>query len=62
MSDPYTCEINLLSALDWQRSSADIVQQFGRFPHRNAILGRQNSPEEDEYLTGDIVETESVDS
>ena len=28
MSDPYNCEINLLSALDWQRSSADIVKQF----------------------------------
>jgi len=32
---------------------ADIVDQFGRFPHRNAILGRQNTPEEDEYLAGD---------
>ncbi len=28
MSDPYTCEINLLSALDWQRSAADIAKQF----------------------------------
>tara|TARA_R110000851_G_scaffold60415_5_gene139469 strand:- start:1612 stop:2274 length:663 start_codon:yes stop_codon:yes gene_type:complete len=28
MSDPYTCEINLLSALDWQRSGADIAKQF----------------------------------
>jgi len=32
---------------------ADIVDQFGRFPHRNVILGRQNTPEEDEYLAGD---------
>ena len=32
---------------------ADIVRQFGRFPHRNAILGRENTPEEDEYLAGD---------
>ena len=32
---------------------ADIVQQFGRFPHRNAILGRDNTPEEAEYLAGD---------
>lgn len=30
MSDPYNCEINLLTALDWQRSAADIVQQFVR--------------------------------
>ena len=28
MSDPYTCEINLLTALDWQRSAADIAKQF----------------------------------
>lgn len=33
---------------------ADIVEQFGRFPHRNTILNRANSPEEDEYLAGDI--------
>lgn len=33
---------------------ADIVHQFGRFPHRNAILQRKNSPEEDEYLAGDV--------
>ncbi len=32
---------------------ADIVEQFGRFPHRNKLLGRENSAEEEEYLTGD---------
>ena len=32
---------------------ADIVEQFGRFPHRNAIMKRANTPEEDEYLAGD---------
>ena len=32
---------------------ADIVEQFGRFPHRNIILNRANSPEEDEYLAAD---------
>ena len=37
---------------------ADIVQQFGRFPHRNAILGRKNSPEEDEYLSDDTLEVD----
>ena len=31
----------------------DIIEQFGRFPHRNKLLGRQNTPEEDEYLAGD---------
>jgi uncharacterized protein (DUF924 family) len=27
-----------------------IVEQFGRFPHRNVILGRASSPEEIEFL------------
>ena len=30
-----------------------IVAQFGRFPHRNAVLGRESTPEEIEYLSGD---------
>lgn len=32
---------------------ADIIIQYGRFPHRNRILRRQNTPQEDEYLSGD---------
>jgi uncharacterized protein (DUF924 family) len=28
----------------------DIVRRFGRFPHRNPILGREMRPEEQEYL------------
>jgi uncharacterized protein (DUF924 family) len=32
---------------------ADIVLQYGRFPHRNRILNRKNTPEEDQYLAGD---------
>lgn len=31
----------------------DIIEQFGRFPHRNKLLGRDNTPEENEYLSGD---------
>ena len=29
----------------------DVIARFGRFPHRNAVLGRDNTPEEDEYLS-----------
>lgn len=29
----------------------DIIQKFGRFPHRNEILGRVSTPEELEFLT-----------
>lgn len=28
----------------------DIISQFGRFPHRNEVLGRKSTPEEREYL------------
>lgn len=31
----------------------DIIDQFGRFPHRNVLLGRKNTPEEDEYLASE---------
>jgi uncharacterized protein (DUF924 family) len=27
-----------------------IIERFGRFPHRNAILGRESTPEEIEFL------------
>ncbi|CAN5737430.1 DUF924 family protein [soil metagenome] len=29
----------------------DIVERFGRFPHRNALMGRETTPEEAEFLT-----------
>lgn len=28
----------------------DLIARFGRFPHRNAALGRQSTPEEEAYL------------
>lgn len=28
-----------------------IIDRFGRFPHRNAVLGRESTPEEAEFLT-----------
>ena len=31
----------------------EIIARFGRFPHRNATLGRESTPEEAEYLAGD---------
>ena len=35
---------------DYARRHAVIVERFGRFPHRNAILGRTSTPEEVEFL------------
>ena len=34
----------------WAEKHREIIQRFGRFPHRNAILGRQSTPEEEEFL------------
>lgn len=35
---------------EWSRKHLVIVERFGRFPHRNAALGRETSPEEAEFL------------
>jgi uncharacterized protein (DUF924 family) len=37
-------------ALVYIRGHLAIIRQFGRFPHRNAILGRPSTPEELEFL------------
>lgn len=36
--------------LDYARKHRDVVARFGRFPHRNAILGRASTPEEIAFL------------
>jgi uncharacterized protein (DUF924 family) len=35
---------------DYSGHHRDIVERFGRFPHRNVILGRVSTPEEIEFL------------
>ena len=35
---------------DWARRHRDVIVRFGRFPHRNAVLGRTSTPEEEAYL------------
>lgn len=30
----------------------EVIEKFGRFPHRNYILGRESTPEEEDYLGG----------
>ena len=34
----------------WARHHRDIIARFGRFPHRNALLGRESTPEETAFL------------
>ncbi|MDX1512394.1 MAG: DUF924 family protein [Gammaproteobacteria bacterium] len=38
--------------LGYAVSHRDIIAQFGRFPHRNAVLGRDSTAEEQAYLDG----------
>jgi len=38
--------------LKWANIHADIIRKFGRFPHRNAVLGRVTTPEEQAFLDG----------
>jgi uncharacterized protein (DUF924 family) len=40
----------LQNMLDYAQRHHAVVQRFGRFPHRNAILGRQSTAEEIEFL------------
>lgn len=38
--------------LKWAEIHADIIRRFGRFPHRNAVLGRTTTPDEQAFLDG----------
>lgn len=48
--------VNLIKALgheEWAKDAVEhkeIIDRFGRFPHRNAALDRQSTPEEIEFL------------
>ncbi len=37
-------------ALRWAEHHAEIIRRFGRFPHRNKVLGRPTTPEEQAFL------------
>lgn len=41
---------DLTHGLDYARRHRDVIAQFGRFPHRNKILGRQSTEAELEFL------------
>ncbi|MBB5016369.1 DUF924 family protein [Rehaibacterium terrae] len=38
------------SFLDYAVRHREVIARFGRFPHRNAVLGRTNTPDEETYL------------
>lgn len=43
-------EPQLARFADYARRHRDVIERFGRFPHRNAILGRASTPEELAFL------------
>ena len=38
------------NALDFSTKHRDLIRRFGRYPHRNAMLGRVSTPEEEAFL------------
>lgn len=40
----------LENSADYARRHYEIIEKFGRYPHRNKILGRKSTPEEIEFL------------
>lgn len=48
VAEPYRREYR--SFLDYAQKHLAIIERFGRFPHRNRVLGRPSTPEEVEFL------------
>ena len=42
--------IDSTDLLGYATAHCDVIARFGRFPHRNAALGRSNTPEEQAWL------------
>ena len=49
-SSPQALRDKLNSNLRFAVVHRDIVAQYGRFPYRNAVLGRTTTPEEEAFL------------
>lgn len=47
---PASIEFPIRHHLDYAIRHRDIIKRFGRFPHRNKILGRESLPEEESFL------------
>ena len=45
-----TAETGVKDWLDYARLHQGLIARFGRFPHRNVVLGRISTPEEIAYL------------
>ena len=47
---PAGAEPEFARFLDYARKHREVIARFGRFPHRNELLGRATSTEEQQYL------------
>lgn len=47
---PYFARLDDPEQMKYAEEHADIIRRFGRFPHRNAVLGRRTTPEEQSFL------------
>ena len=43
-------ESEMTDLVSYANRHRDIIRRFGRFPHRNRLLGRTSTPEEEEFL------------
>jgi len=49
---PADWQANKREVTDYATKHRDVIRKFGRFPHRNTVLGRPSTPEELEFLKG----------
>ena len=52
LSVKYFASLADKSYLEWAEKHKAIIERFGRYPHRNAALGRKSTPEEIAFLAG----------
>lgn len=50
LGDAVELQKYLQTQLQFAEVHMKVVEQWGRFPHRNALLGRANTPEEEKGL------------
>lgn len=41
------------NSLEYEIKHRDIIEQFGRYPYRNQVLGRENTPAEEAFLSSE---------
>lgn len=42
--------LGIESSIEYEKKHKAIIEKFGRYPHRNRILGRISTPEEEQFL------------